>query len=223
MQTPLRLNVGARIGIFGIIYPLARLIVTQDQLELNATLFGNAVFSPSDVNSVKSADSSIFWGNAFKIEHNVVGYPKDIQFFSYQKPAKVMEELKATGFIENFKSDESSKNKDTISRQADGLFPLKRNVAIGTLCFLIAFFVYDFYKFATITEMYSPFGIGVFSALSLLAFGLVMSLISCNFRKLILKKGRKLKDIDRSVFLLLVMVITVILSNLYMGNFYFLR
>lgn len=221
MKQTLNLNVGAKIGWMSLITPFARLIVSQDSLELNASLFGCVVFSPSDVSSIEPADAPVFWGNAFRINHQVPGYPRDIRFFSHKKPKEVMKKLEASGFLEKSKHNEKITSNKIKAKQESGRYPLKKNVAITTILILVMLLGYDIFMFATTTEILSPFGLGFFIALSFLLLTSVLSIFIGHFRKMILKKNRGFKDIDRAMYILIIMIFVIFSTNLYLGNFHF--
>jgi len=221
MKQTLNLNAGAKIGWMSLITPFARLVVSQDSLELNASLFGCVAFSPSDVSSIEPADAPVFWGNAFRINHQVPGYPRDIRFFSHKKPKEIMKKLEESGFLEKVKHNAKTTNSKIKVKQESGKYPLKRNVAIATILLIVILLGYDISMFATKTEILSPLGLGFFIALWFLLLTSVLSIFSGHFRKMILKKHRGFKDIDRAIYILIITISVIISTNMYLGNFHF--
>lgn len=221
MQESLKLNVGAKTGLLSLMTPLARLKITEESMELNASLFGNLFFSSSDIISIKPDGKEFLWGNGFKVTHSVQGYPENIRFYSHKKPNELMNKIRNSGFLDKMNSEKPALNHEIKTKQESGRFPIKRNAALTLIILIMILLLHDLYAFTTNVEIHLPLSTGVFTALLILIFISVLLLLFGGFRKLILKKGRKLKDIDRLVYVLLVMAFIVLFSNLYLDNFYF--
>jgi len=221
MQEPLEENVGVKTGLLSLMTPLARLTITEEILELNASLLGNLYFSPSDIISIEPDGKEFIWGNGFKVSHRVQGYPKNIRFYSHKKPDELMNEIRNSGFIDKMNSKKPILNHEIKTKQESGRFPIKRNASLALFTLILILLLHDLFAFTTNIEMLLPLSMGVFTVLLILIFTSVLLLLFGGFRKLILKKGRKLKDIDRLVYVLLLMASIILFSNLYLGNFYF--
>lgn len=94
-----QLRGGARIEIFNASYPLAKLIVTRNELKLNVLLLGKFVFKPEDVISIEPSIVIPFVGQGIKINHSVEEYKKKIIFWTFKNPEDVIQNIKNTGLL----------------------------------------------------------------------------------------------------------------------------
>jgi len=120
-------------------------------------------------------------------------------------PKFVISEIKKTGFLEKTNFPSTEKDLTIVQQQKQGGFPLKPFVKIIFTIIWYPLFLYDFIPFFWGNKEGKPFGTGVCTALGLLFTTALLTLISGDFRKLILKEGRTLDDIKKSaIFILLI-------------------
>ena len=149
-------------------FPFATLKVNKDKLELNASIVGNLTFQASDIISIEPYTMIPILGQGIKINHKVTNYKERVIFWTFKDPNSVIRQIKETGFLNNQNSSEQKINRAIIEKQAQGGFPIKKG-----------------------------FVIGVFTAIGLLFLTALFTLISADFRRLILKEGRELNDIKK--------------------------
>lgn len=196
---------GARIGRANATYPFANLHVDENTLKINASLVGNLIFQPQDIISIKPYSSVPFIGKGIKILHRVENYNQHVVFWTMTDPEFVISEIKKTGFLEKTNFPLTEKDLTIVQQQKQGGFPLKPFVKIVVIVVWNALFLYDFIPFFLGNNEKPPFGTGVCTALGLLFTTALLTLISGDFRKLILKEGRTLEDIKKSaIFILLI-------------------
>ncbi len=195
---------GARIGRANATYPFANLYVDENTLKINASLVGNLIFQPQDIISIKPYSSVPIIGKGIKILHKVDNYNQHVVFWTMTDPEFVISEIKKTGFLEKTNIP-SEKDLTIVQQQKQGGFPLKPFVKIIFTIIWYPLFLYDFIPFFWGNKEGKPFGTGVCTALGLLFTTALLTLISGDFRKLILKEGRTLDDIKKSaIFILLI-------------------
>lgn len=196
---------GARIGRANATYPFANLYVDENTLKINASLVGNLIFQPQDIISIKPYSSVPFIGKGIKILHRVENYNQHVVFWTMTDPEFVISEIKKTGFLEKTNFPLTEKDLTIVQQQKQGGFPLKPFVKIVVIVVWNALFLYDFIPFFLGNNEKPPFSTGVCTALGLLFTTALLTLISGDFRKLILKEGRTLEDIKKSaIFILLI-------------------
>lgn len=199
----LELTGGARIGMANATWPFATLKVTKDKLELNASIVGNLVFQPKDITSIETYTMIPLLGQGVKINHRIANYNNKVIFWTFKDPSTVVNQIKQTGFLENI--DSRISDADTLiiqQQQADG-FPIKKSVAIGIIVLWNILFLSDFIKFSISDNKGMPLGNGATIALATLFFISLLSLISKDFSKLILKEDKSVKDINKFLYLLI--------------------
>ncbi|BEV06289.1 hypothetical protein [Chryseobacterium gambrini] len=196
---------GARIGRANATYPFVNLYVDENTLKINASLVGNLIFQPQDIISIKPYSSVPFIGKGIKILHRVENYNQHVVFWTMTDPEFVISEIKKTGFLEKTNFPSTEKDLTIVQQQKQGGFPLKPFVKIIFTIIWYPLFLYDFIPFFWGNKEGKPFGTGVCTALGLLFTTALFTLISGDFRKLILKEGRTLEDIKKSaIFILLI-------------------
>lgn len=196
---------GARIGRANATYPFANLYVDENTLKINASLVGNLIFQPQDIISIKPYSSVPFIGKGIKILHRVENYNQHVVFWTMTDPEFVISEIKKTGFLEKTNFPLTEKDLTIVQQQKQGGFPLKPFVKIVVIVVWNALFLYDFIPFFLGNNEKPLFGTGVCTALGLLFTTALLTLISGDFRKLILKEGRTLEDVKKSaIFILLI-------------------
>ena len=66
-----KLTDGAKIGMGNATWPLAKLKVSKDRLEINATIIGNLIFQSSNIISIEPYTQIPLLGQGIKINHTV--------------------------------------------------------------------------------------------------------------------------------------------------------
>lgn len=203
MSKPFNLTGGARIGSANATYPFADLHVDENILKINASLVGNLVFQPQDIISIEPYNFIPLLGQGIKINHRVANYEQKVIFWTLKNPDSVLHEIKNTGFMDQINSTITDKDSHILEQQKQGGFPLKPAVGIFVIIawnvLIISDFVPIFHKKSS--ELF--FGPGICTALGLLFTASLLSLISGDFRKVILKEGRGLEDIKKIAYFLL--------------------
>lgn len=200
----LDLTGGARVGKLKITFPFASLKVTKDCLELNASVIGNLIFKPSDIISIKPYIKLPILGQGIQITHKVSTYKDRVIFWTIKDPSAVIEQIHNTGFFDAKTPRAQIIDSVITTQQSKGGCPIKRDVVIGGIAILNLLILKDFLPFY-FGETASPIGKGMLMALLLFFVIAFLSLLSVRFRQLILKEGRRLKDIKRvAVFVTLV-------------------
>lgn len=199
----LEITGGARIGMANASWPFATLKVSKDKLELNASIIGNLVFQPKDIISIEPYTMIPLLGQGVKINHRIANYNSKVIFWTFKDPSTVVNQIKQTGFLENINSIISDTDALIIKQQQAGGFPIKKSVAIGVIVLWNILLLSDFIKFSNSEKKGMPLGNGATIALATLFFISVLSLISKDFSKLILKEGKSIKDINKFLYLLI--------------------
>lgn len=202
----LQLTGGARIGMANATFPFATLKVNKDRLELNASIVGNLIFQPADIISIEPYVMIPIIGQGIKINHKVANYKERVIFWTFKDPNSVVRQIKETGFLNNQNSSESKIDSTILEKQAKGGFPIKTEFAIGAIVVWNLLFLTDIIPFFLDNKEGFPIGNGVLAAIGLLFLTALLSLISADFRRLILKEGRALNDIKK--FAIFVMIIS---------------
>lgn len=213
-MTQLRFSGGARIGTANVTWPFARLKVSNDRIELNASIFGNLVFRPEDIISIESYSGIMSVG--LKINHRVPEYKENVIFWTSKNPSKIIQKIRQTGFLDNPSETTNHTDSNIIAdrRKQDG-FPLKKNFSITAIVIWNILLITDFLRFAA-GNSYGIMGYGSLTALGLVFLTCLLLLVSKGFRKIALKEDRGLKDIVR--FLLFIMFISgFMFFNLFMA------
>lgn len=208
----------ARIGRANATYPFATLFVDKDVLKINASIVGNLVFQPQDIISIEPYSNIPILGQGIKINHRIESYNPKVIFWTFKDPSFVINEIKKVGFLDNINSKISFADTEIIKRQQQGGFPIKKPVAIIFTVLWNVLFLSDFLPFFLQNRKEGiPIGNGVRMAIGLLFIASVLTLISDNFRKIILKEGRDFNDIKKFVYFIIlisgVMLLTLTTIN----------
>ena len=211
-MTELKLTGGARIGIANATWPFATLKVNKNRLDLNTGIIGNLSFSPRDIISIEPYFMIPIIGQGIKINHRVSKYSKKVIFWTFKNPNDVINQIKQTGFLNNISDSDNSTNNEIIKeRQKQGGFPFKTPFAITVVVIWNILFLIDFINFSKNNEKI-PFGNGVIMALSFILIISILILVSNQFRKIVLKKGRELKDISRFLYFIIIIAVFMLLN-----------
>ena len=201
----LKITGGARIGMANATWPFATLKVNKDKFELNASILGKLVFQPSNIKSIDPYTQIPIVGQGIKINHNVESYNQKVIFWTFKNPQTVINQIEQTGFLNNQQELKTDSIVEIRNRQKNGGFPVKKSVTIGAVVIWNLLFLIDFIPFLQGKSEGLPIGNGVLMALGLLFFSALLSLISSDFRRLILKDGRTLEDITKfSIFIMII-------------------
>jgi hypothetical protein len=212
-MTQLNLTGGARIGMANATWPFASLKVTSDRLDLNATIVGNLVFKPEDIISIEPYYMIPIIGQGIKINHRIPKYKEKVIFWTFKNPNEVIRQIKQTGFFDNSITTERHNDSDIIAeRQKQGGFPVKIPFAIGIVVIWNILFIMDFLNFSRNGSEGIPLGNGAIGALGIAFLSCLLTLISKDFRRIVLKEGRELKDISRFLYFLMFISGVMLLS-----------
>jgi hypothetical protein len=193
----LQLTGGARVGMANAIFPFATLKVNKDRFELNASIIGNLTFQPADIISIEPYTMIPILGQGIKINHKVSTYKERVIFWTFKDPNSVLRQIQKTGFLSSENHSNQKIDRTIIEKQAKGGFPIKKGFAIGSIVVWNLLFLTDIIPFFLGYREGFPIGNGVLTAVGLLFLTALFSLISADFRRLILKQGRELNDIKK--------------------------
>ncbi|MBN1187533.1 MAG: hypothetical protein JXB49_34975 [Bacteroidales bacterium] len=200
----LKIKGGARVGWINSSY--AELIVSENKLELQ-TFISNYSFQPSDIVSIEPYNFKVFIGQAVKITHKENSNKKTIIFYSNTR-SPLFAQIQETGFLNNHHRSEQNFDRVLLENQAKSRFPIKKGFVIGVILSWSLLLMTDIISFFLSNSGGFPFDKGFFAAFGLLFLISVLSLISVDFRRLILIDGRtELKDIK------LLVIFTMIFSG----------
>ena len=200
----LQLTGGAKIGMANATFPFATLKVNKDRLELNASIVGNLIFQASDIISIEPFTTIPLIGQGVKINHKVDNYKERVIFWTFKDPNLVVQQIHATGFLSNQNLTDQKIDRTIVEKQAKGGFPIKKSFAIGAIIIWNLLFLTDIVSFFLRKGEGFPIGNGVLTAVVLLFLTALFSLVSVDFRRLILKEGRELNDIKKLAILILI-------------------
>jgi len=203
-MTQLNLTGGARIGMANATWPFASLKVTKERLDLNAAVVGNLVFRPEDIISIEPYYMMPIIGQGIKINHRIPKYKDKVIFWTFKNPKEVIRQIKQTGFLDNSSNEITTQDsKIIIERQKQGGFPIKIPFAISLVIVWNVLFIMDFVNLSKSKTESIPLGNGAIGALAIVFLSCLLTLISKDFRKIVLKEGRELKDISRFLYFLM--------------------
>ncbi len=213
MNEKFTLKGGARIGMANATYPWADLFVDKDILKINASLIGKLIFRPEDIISIEPYSIIPFLGQGIKINHRVKNYNSKVIFWTLQKPEIVINEIEKVGFFERINSEISLEDEEIIKMQQQGSFPIKKSIAIIFVVLWNLLFLSDFILFFQgVNKDMFPFGNGIKMAIGLVMITSILTLISSNFRAIILKEGRDINEIKQFIYFLIVICGFMLLS-----------
>ncbi|TRW26548.1 hypothetical protein FMM05_03995 [Flavobacterium zepuense] len=208
----IKLTGGARIGRSNATWPFATLTVTKDKLELNATILGKFVFLSGDIVSFDTLNS-IGKYNGVRIYHIVPGYNEKVVFWT-PKPAQLIQQIHATGFISN--TGIPSANSPERKLQAAGGFPLRKSAAIIAVVVWNVLFISGIASIILTNGNMKLFQLAASAALALLIMFSLLTMFSKSFAAKVLKEGREVSDIKKFLIFL------IIIAAFMLVNFTFL-
>jgi hypothetical protein len=191
---------GANIGFAKATWPFAKLLVNKNELQLNASIIGNLYFRPSDVISIEPF--TLFSGTGIKINHRVGGYSEKVIFLT-SSSRDLIKRINDTGFLSNSGTIPAEVGARIIKYQSSGSFPMKWSAVIvfGVIWNLL--FLGDLLGYFGNTNNRIPIGIGSQLALAFAFLFALSILLSEPFSQLVLKDGRKVKDVKSFLFFLM--------------------
>jgi hypothetical protein len=191
---------GANIGFAKATWPFAKLLVNKNELQLNASIIGNLYFRPSDVISIEPF--TLFSGTGIKINHRVGGYSEKVIFLT-SSSRDLIKRINDTVFLSNSGTIPAEVGARIIKYQSSGSFPMKWSAVIvfGVIWNLL--FLGDLLGYFGNTNNRIPIGIGSQLALAFAFLFALSILLSEPFSQLVLKDGRKVKDVKSFLFFLM--------------------
>jgi hypothetical protein len=187
---------GANIGFGRATWPFAKLLVNKNELQLNASIIGNVYFRPSDIISIEP--STLFSGAGIKINHRVNEYSEKVIFLT-SGSRDLIKRIEDTGFLNNPGPIPTEVEAKIVKYQSSGSFPMKWSAVIifGVIWNLL--FLGDQMGYFGNTNRI-PIGIGAQLALAFAFLFALAILLSESFSRLVLKDGRKAREIRPFLF-----------------------
>lgn len=207
---------GARIGFANASYPFAELKVSQNKLELNASVLGKLIFLPENIISIEPHDG--FIGNGIRIVHNVPKYNSKVIFWCKSNPSGLIMQIRETGFLTNTAILDTPEYNLIKAEQEQGGFPLKKGAVITFIVIwnlflgagIISSFLRGDVKIAPLFAMPAVFIVFV---------SLVLMLVSPAFARVVLKEGRKVADIKKVVlFVMAIMLLFLVQIGFFLSH-----
>lgn len=189
---------GAYVGNTSASRPLATLKVTPNMLLVNIGFAGQLYFNADDIISIEP--TSGLNGSGIRIIHNVTSYPKKVSFTAGMSYQNIIENIKGTGFFDKTISDQTQYYQ-IKKMQEQGKLPIKTATLIVLLAGWNIPLIIGFIK-GGVDHAAS------YSRLSFLfAFSaIILTIFLPAFRTLILKEGREIDDMKKSLYFLLLIV-----------------
>jgi hypothetical protein len=187
---------GAKIGIAQATWPFAKLTVTKNVLQLNASLVGNLYFRPSDIIGIEP--SSLLSGAGIKINHRVKEYNSKVIFLT-SNGQDLINRIESTGFLQNSNVLPADIEAEITKYQSGGSFPFKWSAAITFIVIWNILFLTDLFTwFGKRNKM--PLGDGARLAIGFAFLFALAVFVVQPFRQLVLKEGRSVKDVKAFLF-----------------------
>ncbi|MAP54952.1 MAG: hypothetical protein CL605_08635 [Altibacter sp.] len=200
-----KLTGGARVGNANATFPFATLKVSKDRMEINASIISHLTFKPSDVISIEPYTMVPIIGQGIKINHKVSTYQDHVIFWTFKDPNSVFLQIQETGFLSNENSSIEQIDRMIKDKQAQGGNPIKKSFAVGAVISWNILFLMDILRFFYEDREGFPIGNGALTAIGLLFLTALLSLVSTDFRRFILKEGRGLNDIKKiAIFIMII-------------------
>ncbi len=98
-SSSLALTGGAEIGLVSASWPLARLVVSPNELTLEVLILGAYAFRSDQVSSLAGYTliPLVAWG--VRVHHVIEEYPKRVIFWSRERPDRVLSKIREIGFV----------------------------------------------------------------------------------------------------------------------------
>lgn len=205
---------GARIGRVNVTWPFASLNATETQLTLNATLIGKLIFKPNDIKSIEVYDYFPIIGQGIKINHTIDTYKSHVVFWTFKDPTALLNEIEATGFLNKDSKVHSLHSEEVTLLQKTGGFPLKLSFAIAIVILWNVLFFVDATTLFNEGKILFGFGKGLVLSTGMILLASILLLVSTVFQKIALKEGRKVKDISKFIYFIILVVGILFLSRI---------
>lgn len=189
-------------------WPFAKLSVSPGKLELNASVIGNLVFRPKDIISLEPYYSM---SQGIRIRHRVANYKTEVIFWS-GNAVEFIKQIHAMGFFDAAHTGSPEQEQEIMERQRSGGAPFKKAFVIGFGVVWNLLFLADIIPFILAEHKVFPLRYGAFTAIASSLILAILLFISDPVRKLILKKGRTVRDVSR--FLVLIIIICVFMLSI---------
>jgi hypothetical protein len=219
MTNCLEYNIGVKAGYCRMVYPVGRLTVSENCLEINAFLLGNFVLSKFNITEFSIIGKGLFGLNAIEISHNISKYPRKIVIYTYRDPIELIRVLRDFSCNENSHKDKDRRiSERIIEMQEQGSLPMKRVFLLLYSVFLILTVAYDINNiFFSDTINYKAFAWGTSTFYLITIFISIGLLFSNRIRNIFLKKGRQQMHVSRTLFIVIILVLYFLSLNLFMN------
>ena len=143
----ININGGASVGFLYSSLPFAKLIVSENKLQINASMIGHYTFTPEDIISIEP-HYHIFFGHGIKINHKVQNYNKKIIFWT-RESYSIIRKIKQIGFLNIANEKIKGQHEPGIinEMQSQGGFPIKKPFVIGIITVWNLLLLIDFFNF----------------------------------------------------------------------------
>ena len=168
-------------------------------LQISIGFAGQLFFNADDITSIEP--NSGLSGSGIRIIHTVKSYPKKVIFVTSTSYYNIVENMKATGFFNKEIPHDQSAWHQVKKFQEQGRLPIK---TIAIIIFIAGWNIPFFVELAK-HGINDPTTFALVP-LSFAFIFIVLTLFSEPFSVLILKEGRDIKDIRRSLYFLLLIV-----------------
>ena len=184
-------------------WPFASLKVNRNQIELNATILGNFVFRPEDVESIEPTGIIPLLGQGIRINHKVSNYKPKVIFWTFENPKSLIKKIKETGFLNNTDPIPENLQQDISRNQSKGGFPIKTKAAVAIVVIWNLLFSIDLFNLFKNGFEGTPLGNGAKLAISFILFTSISLLFSTTVRRLVLKKGQSIDSIKKFIYFII--------------------
>jgi hypothetical protein len=191
---------GAKVGFLNASWPFAQLLVTQNRLDLHASILGSFAFAPGDIKNIEAVSG--FSGSGIRIHHTVEKYKKRIEFQTRKNPQIIIDQIKKTGFFDN---QANTIQKEISDKQKQGGFPLKTSAVVVFLTVWNLLILNDFIRFFQASHKVIPLGNGAIIGTASIFLTAFSTNFFPDFRKLILKNGRNVEEIRTFLYFMMFM------------------
>lgn len=194
----LEITGGAKVGVGKATWPFAKLVVSENRLDLHVSVLGSFVFAPADIVNIEIVKG--FGGNGIRFHHKVETYKKQLEFYTTKSIDDLLEMIENTGFLNN---PLTQKSMEIVKRQNQGGTPFRWSAVVAVMVAWNSLVIHDVYHFFTGHNQTLPLGIGAkIGTSSIFLFGL-LTIVLPNFYKLVLKEGRELVEVKTFILFLM--------------------
>lgn len=219
MKGPISHNVGIKVGSFFWWIPIARIVFHKDYIELNGNALGNYYFLPDDILTIKTDGARKGLLKTVNIKHDIPYYPSRISIIWLGDVSDILKKVNQF-VLRKTQTVESIVLKEIKEKQKSGVSPFKKHYLVFLSILFCLLWLFDWFRFITVEEIFFPFGLGLLSILFITIIISALSLIFPVYGRILLKNNRTIKDIDRFYYLLIFFCICILLPNLLMRHFF---